>query len=1030
MNWFLPVISLLLAVPVNSAAGAADFRLEEKLGHHWSHERVTFALTDEQAGKAASGKALTGNGGQEIPYQLLRDTVSDRQIITFQTDLPPFEHREFRFSQQPASATTDLVIRETEDELKIENEWIGLAVRKRLVKGQGPVAAMRLRSGKWVGSSSLVSASAVRKYLADITARGPVLTEVRCRIEFGDGGKWTLRFRIESGEPVVLVEEQFDAPAGGAFRLYLDSGDFTPTRVLYRSGKGGTLGQVSSGAIGEGKVFTLEPWLQWWKEERRGNWLGLYDDTPGPQAETPNGLLMIGLLRPAVWKNPNWSGRAKHVDLVVPVSSKQNRVAAEFPLGGGSRVWMMGAPDQAESLAPLSAEQRKLAPLPHKYLIKHGDFPLDEIKDYVLSWDHGPQQHPRLFIGRDDVEAMREILDTDLKELERWERRQPIDKYNIKDPLRVYFASGSEQLGDKIVDQSAQWLQTVVVDDLLEQEARVTLGFAPHNQAVLLLPTLNLTDAALGVETISAQQREIILARLAFLGYVVNSANYWSPERGFSANPNMTTTVAHYQVVIASLIPTHPMAGEWAARGLATLRRQLLEWSDAEGGWLEAPHYALVAYDHMLAAFIMAQRAGFSNDLYDDRMRKVIEWLARISTPPNPRTGNSRHLPPIGNTYYGEASAMFCIVAGLWQERDPGFAARMQWMCEEQGTVSLGLGWSFPSMTGYTDFLQARGVKAETADFGSAWFPETGVVLRTGSASPRETYLHLIAGSNHEHYDYDSGSVVIWGKGSLLADDWGYIGRHAAEFHNLLTAPLVRGEMRVENFSTQELLDYVSGLKVSWRRQVSLVKDDDPLGSNFFFIRDRHHVRLGSAWRLWLAVEPGRGRVDLHSHGATVSGADDIDFDLFFYRPENLGLKIEQAEQDARVANLDGRVGPVKLNKTAVIATPGSLAAVSCLVYPRLKWETAPQVIWHANGRIAQVILEEGTDYVFMASPTGSDEGREFRTSSRELSFSGSSGLVRVRNNQTVLSLGAPGTIRFGDKSLISDAPVTEQHSP
>ena len=57
----------------------------------------------------------------------------------------------------------------------------------------------------------------------------------------------------------------------------------------------------------------------------------------------------------------------------------------------------------------------------------------------------------------------------------------------------------------------------------------------------------------------------------------------------------------------------------------------------------------------------------------------------------------------------------------------------------------------------------------EAPGYGSEWFRDPGVVLRNAFGSDRETYLHLIAGAQHEHYDCHSGSIVQCGKGSLLA---------------------------------------------------------------------------------------------------------------------------------------------------------------------------------------------------------------------------------------------------------------------
>jgi len=1032
---------VLLLMAFTTAGQAADFTLREYLGHTWANERVTFPLTPAQTAKAEQKLALIGPDDREVPYQLLAATDRNNPEIAFQTDLAPLETRAYRFSDRSASAKTDLKIEESDSEVRIENELIGLAIRKTLNRGQGPIARIRLRDGIWTGDSSIAHSTSVKSYTAEIKARGPVFSEVLCTVNFKDGGHWRLRFRIESAEPVVLVEESFDAPGGGTFRLNLGDEAYQPTDLFFRSGMDGTLGTVMSQAIGTGNVFTLEPWLHWWESERQGNWFALYTGTPQPEGATdlPNDtkdhpagskkpdphpdMLMIGLLRPSIWKDPNWSGEADQVGLKLPAQTEEGEVVAvSFPLGGGNRFWMLGTPDKEQSISVLAEKNRRVAPLPQQYLIKHGDFPLDVVKDYALEWPGDHDIYPRLFIGKADLPALRGSLESDPQQLKLWESQQAIDKYNIGDPLREYFASQSAPLGEKIIEKSSEWLDTVVQDDLLQQNGRVTLGVAPHAQAVLLLPTLNLTDAALGVASLTPELRQQLLAKLAFLGYAVNRDDYWSPAREFEANPNMTTTVALYQVALASLIPSHPMAKEWAVRGLETLAWQLDNWSDEDGGWLEAPHYALVAYDHMLAAFIMAERAGFANHLFDDRMRKVAEWLARISTPRDVHTDGYRHLPPIGNTYYGESTGMFCIVAGVWQKRDPEFAAQMQWMCEEHGSPGLGLGWSFPSMTGYTDLLKARSLAPEKPDYGSVWFKETGVVLRNKIGSDRETYLHLIAGANHEHYDYDSGSIVLWGKGRVLADDWGYIGRHGEEFHSLLSSPVNFGNMQITDFSTQAALDYVSGQKGFWQRQIAFVKDADPLGPNFFLIRDTNTALFPATWKLWLTVKTdseGQPAIKFHPQGATVEGQDDVAFDLFFYQPDEMDLTTETATQEMSVGNRDGKVGPMTLTQTGLVASFTIRGTVTFLVYPRLKSEPSPKVFWHADGRIVELVSNVGSDYVCVAPQADSED--EFRAAENKLSFSGGAGSVQMRGKKVRLTLGSAGEIRFGDKSLTSD---------
>src|ERR1051325_2547542 len=129
----------------------------------------------------------------------------------------------------------------------------------------------------------------------------------------------------------------------------------------------------------------------------------------------------------------------------------------------------------------------------------------------------------------------------------------------------------------------------------------------------------------------------------------------------------------------------------------------------------------------------------------------------------------------------------------------------------------------------------------ETApSYKSEWFPKTGVILRSGFPSPHETQLHMIAGSNHDHYDLDSGSITLWGKGRVLADDCGYSGQAPGTQHSMLMAADAPDSalMNVKTFAATEDLDYVHGVKSGWERQIALVKDPDPLAPNYFVLRD------------------------------------------------------------------------------------------------------------------------------------------------------------------------------------------------
>ncbi len=1023
----------LLAGASAQGEKAEDFVLREQLGYGWMNECVSFPLNANQLAAARQGRALVGEGGQEVSYQLVEENGTAR--ISFQVDLPAYQTLSCSFTGDATRPRTDLGITESAESIIIENARIGIEIRKRLQPGQGPIAAIRLRSGTWTGGSILEGGPAVQAYKALVIRRGPVFAEVMCRASYGDQGEWTLRFRIERGEPVVRVEESFDVVAGGVFRVMLGNKAFQPTNMLYRSNGNVANPYVTTGPIAS---FALEPWIRW-QNEGRGNWLALY--TPAPQApglatdsdrlptepldsldntttlgnqidlpdevvakpkpppDTNPDLLMVGVLRPSVWVNPEWKGKAPQPGGAVGASVRDGIETLAFPLAGGRRIWMLGTPDKAASVAVLAEKNKCVAPLPQQYLIKHGDFPLDEVKDYVLSWRGDHVNYPRLFVHKKDLPAVREEMIPDQERIEFWISNPAlIDKYSVGSSIREYLASDDERLGKALLAKGKDWLQYVSIASFLEQNHRHALGVAPHMQALMFMPTINALDAVLGSDFVTAEERRRILARIAFIGYAVNRDDYWSPSRGFSGFPNMTTAVAIFQTAIACMIPSHPKAKEWADHGVNELHYELLNWSDEDGGWLEAPHYAMVSLDCILGGMIMATNAGFGEYMHEERVRKVAEWFAKISTPRNPRTAGFRHLPPLGNTYWGETTAIFGIIGGLWRDIDPEFAANMQWMHEEQGSPGgLGLGWSFPTMIGYTQAMIALGVKAKAPKYGSAWFRKTGVVLRNNMTADRETYLHLIAGPHQSHYDYDSGSIILWGKGAMISDDWGYIGKHGGEFHSLVGGG--GGSMNIQDFATTPAFDYVCGRDGAWQRQIAFAKDPNPLGPTFFVLRDSQDADAATSWRLWLkakaietnangamvAIEDStvdnqndapQNEVDLLSKGDNfVVEEEEVDaspnrvmLDIFFNRPDRVKLTTSAREFNVGPANLNGREGRVTLKQTCLQTNLLGRSIQTALLYPRLKKEPSPTVKWHADGHIAQVDSTWGTDYVFMAT--------------------------------------------------------------
>jgi hypothetical protein len=975
--------------------GNRPFELREWLGRSWTHERVRFALSRTQERRIRAGASLLDDAGGSVPYQVEQDETAGTSL-SFHADLPAFGTSRYRLGPGTPSRETDLKVTEMADAIRLESARVGIALARRIDPAHGPIAAIRTASGRWVGGSSLQVRGAIGGYEVRVVARGPVYAEALCRLTAAAGQSWEWRFRVEAGEPVVLIDERGTGEtARASLRLDLASG-LDPTHILHRGGKdprddADAIGRPSAWKITDDPdpPFVLAPWLPWWKRVREGIWFGLYD-------EAKPDLLVVGGREPSTWVDPARGPGIPEIAL-----DREPTLGMTFPAVVGERKWMLAAIERGEGIDTST---------PQRLLVRFGDFPLDRVKDMVLEWKSPQARYPRLFLTPADLARLKKTFRSEPELLERLRREAP--RPNTLDSfVSTYLATGDPELGAHLAATAMQWVKELV-DRYLDQDAQVTLGFAPHAQGRLLV-TVNLCDAILGSPHLSPENRQRLLAQLAFLGYTVNRTDYWSPERGFSANPNMTTSVAAYRAMIAGLIREHPLARGWIEGALRELRdNQLAHWSDADGGWLEAPHYAMVSYDAILAVLRMAQLAGIDNSLFDPRMEQVLEWTAKISTPPDSRILGRRHLPPIGNTYISETSGEYGLVAHLFHERDPAFSARMQWMQREQGDpIEPGVGGLFPAFTGYRTILRDRSLPEAAPTWGSERFAETGVVLRDGFPGPRETMLYLIAGTNHAHYDDDSGSITLWGRGRIVADDFGHIGNGPADDQSMVVSSTIKkAVMRVEAFAPAAALDYVRGGKPGWTREIAFVKHPGADGSSYVVLADTPAAAGDLTWRLWLTASS----IERSELGALVRGREDVDTDVAFVHPADVRWASEERSRSTHGLDPAGRYGAVTTTQLGIVAKDDRGSRFLVVIYPRGKDEPAPSIRTLADGRGVAVETTAGTDYLFLAR-------EPIEASIDDVSFRGTVGLAQKRAGRVSLTLGAQGMIRVGEHELASD---------
>ena len=703
---------------------SAAFEFVELLGRTWINERVRFPLGAGQR-RAAKGTAMVASDGSVVPFEIVE--MPGGPAVEFIADLPARGRTAYRLKPGVA-VSSDLVVAERADDIRITNGHGGIAMRTRLAGEEGPILAFRNSGGNWSGGSRLLPhavAGRIVSYEAKVERRGPVAAVVSCRTVFASGLVWELRLTMQAGDPSILVDElwsAWDHPAveiEPAAATHLD-------QLYFRSGAGKRLGQVVAAPMTPEKTeveFELEPWLRWWVRERRGTSVTLH----GAQASD---AVIFAALRGDLWIEPADIAAGRKLELL-RVINRDGRPVLFLPGAGHRRQALIAAMPREVAVDRTVIGQRLATPA-QRLVIKHGNLPLDRVKKMLVEWPLAPvEARPRLLLTNEDVKRLQSGPPLAADRLARL-RAGPLNEFLLGEHIDAALRSNDPRLRAKLSAAAVPAMQAAV-NAFVKQGEYFSFGAAPHHQRYIMYAA-HLADFALSDPATDDATRRRLLAQAVFLSHLVHRPDYWSPARGLAANPNMTSIVAGYQGLLACLVHDHPKGREWLDAALAELSgKQLLQWSDENGGWLEAPHYAMLSYDHMLGVFVCARNQGRDDYLYHPRMRKVIEWLAKITTPPDSRIGGRRHLPPIGNTYMLEPTGQFGTVANLWRTFDLNFAKEMQWMHLQSGSpVHSGVGGYSPAMGAVPNCAQRPNAAAPSARLRLRAIPEN----RGDSAQP------------------------------------------------------------------------------------------------------------------------------------------------------------------------------------------------------------------------------------------------------------------------------------------------------
>lgn len=261
-----------------------------------------------------------------------------------------------------------------------------------------------------------------------------------------------------------------------------------------------------------------------------------------------------------------------------------------------------------------------------------------------------------------------------------------------------------------------------------------------------LNPTTFPRSARSTVRRLLAEKKRVKSRDLAAVAYAFSNPDYW-PGPGLRwkiGNPNFHTDMYSVPLLIGLLMPEHPHAKRWVARGVEEVRGNIERDSYPGGAWAESLSYSAFFF-HIVDLARRLRDAGAARPFRDwPRIREVARYLAAMHTPVDPRYG-SRQKAPIGDTSPGDYIDELRGMADLYEDIDDRFARQLS---------------RFP-----------RGGE-DALDISSREFFGFGAMLR-GSPydARRESFVTIKAGPARNHYQGDELSFHFAGLGAPLAID-------------------------------------------------------------------------------------------------------------------------------------------------------------------------------------------------------------------------------------------------------------------
>lgn len=1075
---FLSLLQIpILALSTGGALLAAEQKivLKEYLGQTWERQLVTYPFSAPEGACNPSSLHLTGPAGprtvqlSEIALWPDQKTAKTARV-SFITDLPPRGSYTFTLSCRPGSAATQGV----GEALSVHpgNGTVDIVTSRfsaRLLLGEktyippappgqvpGPLLGLSLGDGTEFGSSRLFGKTAVTSYQARLLDAGGVFARVEYRYTYADGNALHLIAQVNSGDTGIMwdTEVKDDRKDDGVdFLLSRDLPSpifpvhmewFTKRKVfLDKQAKVGDLAEIPLDTYRESLVTKLTPWDDWWDDYTQ---TVILLKIPGKGTN-----LQIASRDPGAWVKPAAPGTMRGWD------AWQHKL---IPLNRADNGEIYLRINNAQGIRRFTLSQGAPA-------VGHQ---LDMVKDMVLDWPERPDSHPRLFASRDQVKEYFRTAPHDVKQIQ-WilgakPEIRPEPSYKDAWALEAWLRSGGR------ADIAAQ----VQLPQRLRQDLSL-LGKFDMMRSTGIVATLY--DSLIDTDLVTAEERPLYRAQIAYLAYKLNDPATWSIERGYrSSNENMSVSHMLARGILACLLADHPMAKTWVELAIGRMKQWMRDVG-SEGEWSEGGHYDQTTYSAMIWFALAAKRAGFYDFSLDPAFLRFGMYIAKQQTPLDPQRGNRRVSPPLGRAQGGEMWSHLGLLAALTRDTQPQYSRIMQW-CWAQTAYDMKV--MDARLAGFEVVLLDPNQPAEKPDWGSDWFPKVGAILRNGVGTAEENYVNLLTNSKADFARVSEvGALLKWfAKGRPIAglfspgysereellvgrvlrartwrpgDNWFLPFGNATSTGENLHAFLPRADYVNTSYTIggpydanwwavsmpAKLIAWPSVAKegqppFDWRRQVLYLKDDDPGGPNYLVLRDTINGNQPTMWQLWtisekvgtpeeaadrkvfLADKPGERAVPPRQlAGDRFTALGQLDLDLEYF----LASPSSTPRWTLRFGTPYQDYGVVgeEYQDLLQIQMPGD-GAYFVALYPRLRTEPVPVFTTLGGGHVIKVAGEWGTDYAFLSATeaTAQVDGGLFR---------GTSGCIQDRRNGLILALNAAGEVAYKQFGVQADQPVS-----